>query len=449
MGQVVKWSKIKSFFNGKCSVCGRTLAKGDEGWYCRSAVRGKRLRCPSCKDALLAESDIFVRPKPDRGAPAPSAEAKGGEGAGSGTGSGSGGEGAPGAGGESPVPGSGADGSAPAPGSPDSGEGAGEGEGSGEGEGAGGGAGEFPDPGSGAGAEGEGEAESPAPAPSGADVEAAIEKAVKKAVAKALKKAVLPKRIEVVVPGRPAVDATGQHKSFTELLHLLALRQHVWLCGPAGSGKTEAARTAAEKLGLAFYAQSVCEQTSLFHMLGNRTPTGEYSRSLFREAFEHGGVFLLDEIDAGNSNVLTVLNAGVRIKNGRPGLMAFPDGMVVEHPDFVVCAAGNTVGRGANRVYVGRNPIDGATINRFAFMDWDYDEGWERSLVSNGAWCDRVQALRAAVTKLGIRHIVSPRATIAGERLLASGLAQDRVEELVVWQGLDAASVGRVKAEVA
>ena len=408
MGHEVKWSRIVSFFNGKCSVCGRALVKGDEGWYCKSAVRGKRLRCPACKDVALADGDVVRAvpvPKPEVPVPAPA-----GDGAGSGSGSGMGG-------GESiPAPEA-----LPPPAVP------------------------LPDvklPGSGAG-EGEG-----VPAPSGADMEAAIDKAVKKAVAKALKDAAVPKRVEVVVPGRPAVEVTGQHRQFSELLQLLAIRQHVWLVGAAGSGKTEAARSAAEALGLPFYSQSVCEQTSLFHLLGNRTPTGEYSRSLFREAYEGGGVFLLDEVDSGNSNVLTVLNAGVRVKSGRGGLMSFPDGMVKEHPDFVVCAAGNTYGRGANRVYVGRNPIDGATINRFAFLEWDYDEVWERSLVANGRWCDRVQKIRAAVTKLGIRHIVSPRATISGERMLASGVAQDRVESLLIWQGLDEASVGRVKAEV-
>lgn len=251
-------------------------------------------------------------------------------------------------------------------------------------------------------------------------------------------------RHELVIPDRPTVNSTGEHECFTMLVHLMALRQHVWLVGPAGSGKTTACEHAAEALGLPFSAISVGEQTSVYQLMGHRTPDGDYVRSLFREAYENGGVFCVDEVDAGNANVLTCLNSALA-----NGACAFPDGMVKRHPDFVCMAAGNTWGRGANRVYVGRCQIDGATLDRFAFVEVGYDERLERSMAGDQiAWFERVRSVRAAVDRLGIRHVVSPRATLYGARMLAVGIGQDVVESMVLWKGLDAGSVDKVKAEV-
>jgi len=251
-------------------------------------------------------------------------------------------------------------------------------------------------------------------------------------------------RVELVVPDRPAVDVTGEHEAFGSLVHLMALRLHVWLVGPAGSGKTWGAERAAAALGLSFNAISVGEQTSVYQLMGHRTPDGSYARSLFRESYENGGVFLVDEVDAGNANVLTCLNAALA-----NGACAFPDGMVKRHADFVCVAAGNTWGRGANRVYVGRCQIDGATLDRFAFLEWGYDEKLERSMAGDqGLWCDHVQAVRAAVDRLGVRHVVSPRASMFGGQMLAAGFGLDQVEAMVLWKGLDADSVSKVKAEV-
>ena len=251
-------------------------------------------------------------------------------------------------------------------------------------------------------------------------------------------------RVELVIPDRPAVDVTGEHEAFGSLVHLMALRLHVWLVGPAGSGKTWGAERAAAALGLSFNAISVGEQTSVYQLMGHRTPDGSYARSLFRESYENGGVFLVDEVDAGNANVLTCLNAALA-----NGACAFPDGMVKRHADFVCVAAGNTWGRGANRVYVGRCQIDGATLDRFAFLEWGYDEKLERLMAGDMAeWSVRVQAVRAAVDRLGVRHVVSPRASMFGGQMLAAGFGLDQVEAMVLWKGLDADSVSKVKAEV-
>jgi cobaltochelatase CobS len=104
---------------------------------------------------------------------------------------------------------------------------------------------------------------------------------------------------------------TIKHKVLPNVLINLQLRQNIYLVGPAGSGKSYIAEQACELLNLPFYQISVCNQTTQSLLLGYQNAAGHYVRSNFREAFEHGGVFLLDEIDNGNANVLAVLNSAL------------------------------------------------------------------------------------------------------------------------------------------
>jgi uncharacterized protein YqgV (UPF0045/DUF77 family) len=100
-------------------------------------------------------------------------------------------------------------------------------------------------------------------------------------------------------------------------------------------------------------------------------------------------------------------------------------------------------------LYVGRAQIDAATLDRFAFIFWDYDEELERPLAGNHPdWHDYVLSVRRAVEKLGIRHIVSPRATIFGAELLDAGMGRDKIENMVIWKGLDEDAKNKIKAEL-
>lgn len=127
----------------------------------------------------------------------------------------------------------------------------------------------------------------------------------------------------------------------------------------------------------------------------------------------------MDEIDAGNANVLIQVNAALS-----NGLCAFPDKMVKRHPDFIFIASANTYGNGANRQYVGRNQLDAATLDRFAVIDWLIDDELESNLTTglNGkAWYMAVRAARDYVAQKSIRALVSPRATQKGSKLLDIG----------------------------
>lgn len=236
-----------------------------------------------------------------------------------------------------------------------------------------------------------------------------------------------------------------QHEQFENLLKLVGAGQATLLVGPAGTGKSHAAEKVAETLGLEFHAISVGSQTSKSDLAGYMTATGAYVRTQFRDAYEHGGLFLLDEADAGNSNVLILLNAA--LSNGK---MAFPDGMVAAHENFRMVATANTYGNGASRQYVGRNQLDAATLDRFATLDWNIDAKVEESLAGTSAdgkrWLAVVRAVRAKVVdELDLRVVISPRATQRGALALAAGLAFEDVMKIALTGNIPASSQKEVE----
>jgi hypothetical protein len=231
-----------------------------------------------------------------------------------------------------------------------------------------------------------------------------------------------------------------EHDQLQEITTVLGTGVPVFLVGPAGSGKTLAAEMASRLLDLKFFCMSVGSQTTMSHLFGYCTATGEYVSTAFRKAYEGGGLFLLDEYDAGNANVSVALNAALG-----NGYCSFPDKMVMRHEKFVCMAAGNTYGSGATPQYIGRNKLDDASLDRFAFIDWAYDLKMEKLISSMKDWCERVHKIRKAVEEGGIKLIVSTRAITQGEKLLAAGIPQERVERMLIWRGADPTIVSKIK----
>ena len=250
-----------------------------------------------------------------------------------------------------------------------------------------------------------------------------------------------PTRLEVSLNGAPPVATGTVHRDVPRILKYLAAGVNVYLHGPAGSGKTTAARQCANALGQKFYFAAKVESEYL--LLGFRDAKGEAVRTPFREAYEHGGLFLLDELDASSPGAIVALNAALA-----NGVCPFPDGTIARHADFRCIAAGNTTLSGYSRQYTGRNQLDAASVDRFAFIEFGYDEVLERSLASNAVWCDYVQQVRKAVLARGLPKLVTPRATLDGCTLLAAGDTWENVEQACIWKGLDADTVAQIKSAV-
>lgn len=223
----------------------------------------------------------------------------------------------------------------------------------------------------------------------------------------------------------------------------------IWLHGEAGSGKSTAGEQAANSLGLPFRSISLGPTTSKSDLMGYRDATGNYHSTAFREVYENGGVFTLDEIDSGHPGILTILNSALANGHGE-----FPDSRVPRHEMARFIASANTIGRGATSEYVGRAPIDAATIDRFAFIPMDTDEDLEEALIlgteinrspldisagevpSPKEWLATVRAHRQALGELGIRAIISQRASLYGVRLAELGVGKDWLGEMLLYKGM-------------
>lgn len=295
---------------------------------------------------------------------------------------------------------------------------------------------------------------------------------------------VMPRRVECVSPVTGEVRDVGVQHTYFEAIRRIAMnRMNLWLVGPAGSGKTSVAAAVAESLDLPHYALSVCSLTSKADLIGYKNVSdGNYVPTDLRQAYEHGGVFLLDEVDAGNPNVMVIANA--MLANGH---CAFPDGMVKKHPDFILIAGANTIGLGADKQYLGRNALDKATIDRFVMMEFPYDpavmavmcgvapscfaelrrpkpiefiQTEDKADADNDArlkaatnqrcdeFCRTVAKIMNVVDELKVRHLVGPRAGSTGCKLIRLGFTMDDAMNMAVWKGLDSDTVSKVMARV-
>jgi hypothetical protein len=206
----------------------------------------------------------------------------------------------------------------------------------------------------------------------------------------------------------------------------------VMLIGPTGTGKTHAAHQVASALGLEYYAHG---SMSMNHeLLGFTDAHGTTHRTPFRDAFEKGGLVILDELDSWDNGVTLALNAA--LANGYAG---FPDGMVARHRDCVIVGAGNTHGTGATADFVGRNRLDAAFLSRFPVkLQWDADPALEVAISGDAAFARRVQAARERARAVGLKHLIDMRQMQAGAALIAAGFTSDEAADLTYLAGLSA-----------
>lgn len=220
--------------------------------------------------------------------------------------------------------------------------------------------------------------------------------------------------IEIRTEGKKKkIERALTHEKTPIVLNYISSRLPVLLVGHAGSGKTHIAVQCAQMLDLPYYSISVNEQTSKSDFLGYVDATGKIVKTNFRKAFEEGGVFIIDEIDAGNPNILTVINSALS-----NDMCPFPDQMVARHPDFVCVCTANTFGEGESLQYIGRNILDAATRDRFVCIFIDYSEVLEKALIPN--FGKLLKALREHFVKTNTNVVISTRAGIRLETLKAS-----------------------------
>lgn len=251
-------------------------------------------------------------------------------------------------------------------------------------------------------------------------------------VAKVLEKIDAPRRIEVSMNGQVREIEGTPHKVFDEAIECLGMDMPLLLVGPAGSGKGFLAQHLADGMGVRFGFSSCSEGMSEGMLLGRGVPLAEkflYLQSSFVDFYENGGLFLLDEIDAANPNVILILNECLSSPHlSIPNRMDKP--YAEKHEDFYFACNANTWGTGPNMEYVGRNRLDSAFLDRFigSTIELEYDNRVEGEIAKSYLGADeardvlkRYWGIRKKLTEMNIRRIWSTRGLEKMCRALAAG----------------------------
>lgn len=260
------------------------------------------------------------------------------------------------------------------------------------------------------------------------DVEGTIKAEVAKVVSN-----IPTKKIELIDTKGITKTVDLAHKQLDVLLKACTMgaKRPIMLTGEAGSFKTHSAELVAGLLNLTFYSMSVGEQSTKSDILGFIDANGNYRTTPFRKAFEHGGLYLLDEVDAGNPNVLLSINTAIS-----NGFVDFPDAQVQVHKDFRLIATANTFGNGANAQYVGRNKLDLATANRFFKINWLTDWGIVEVLTNNAPWYKVFWEAKRICEDALDGVLMGSRNCMYGADALAVGIPFDEVFKSVITNGL-------------
>ena len=213
-----------------------------------------------------------------------------------------------------------------------------------------------------------------------------------------------------------------QHNKYNEIYTLIDNNINVLLTGEAGAGKTTIIRNIATALNLKFYSIAMTKQTTLNTLLGFISINGEYIPSQLRQAVEHGGLMLLDEIDAGDPNTLLCLNT---LENG---YLAFPDGVIKTHSNFRLCATANP--QDQHNMYTGRSKLDAATLDRFDKVEIQRDSNLEIALTCEDTY-QEVSIMRQIMKDNSITRTISMRDSIRLFKRKAIGLDIDYSRTLI------------------
>src|SRR5262245_35959329 len=228
------------------------------------------------------------------------------------------------------------------------------------------------------------------------DVETAVERALAARV---------PSVIEIRRADGTTARLDGAHYLMPRVLRLLAAGIHVYLWGPAGSGKTTMALQACHAMGKTdSEIDTLDASTPKSGILGYRTPTGDKVDTAFTRTYATGHGYIGDELDNAPAGVQSIKNSA--LANGH---CPTPWGMVPRGEGFVYIGTGNTPGRPtpafpdrkrmsaafADRLYFVHVPIDPAIECRAAGLPTPAAPAREERTCTPAQWVTWVQKVRA------------------------------------------------------
>ena len=231
----------------------------------------------------------------------------------------------------------------------------------------------------------------------------------------------------------PQLPKKVRHKEYNKIMTCLEEGVPVYLCGPAGSGKNHTVEQIAKEEGWEFYFTNSIQQE--YKVTGFVDAGGVFHDTEFYKACtsENECIFFLDEVDASIPEVLVLLNMAIA-----NGYFEFPNGRIKwDKKRLHFVSAGNTAGSGADDMYTGRMVIDQATLDRFAFIEYDYDRNIELKITKgNVELVDFIRTMRAIAKERGIRATFSYRCLIMIGKLEGKIDLPDLLK-MCVFKGMD------------
>jgi cobaltochelatase CobS len=220
------------------------------------------------------------------------------------------------------------------------------------------------------------------------------------------------------------------HELLPKLITLAKLGENILLVGPAGCGKTTLAHQLAEALTYNFAHLCCSAGMSESYLAGRYLPTGEFKEAEFSRMYREGGVFLLDELDAADANVLLLINTA--LANGE-FYNPISGKTSKRHEKFVCVAGANTFGLGGTATYTGRNRLDAATLDRFVPFKIEYNKELEKKLCPEEKILEAFHRAREKLNERGAQQVISTRLIARAYKMHVAGFdAEDIISTVTV-----------------
>jgi MoxR-like ATPase len=125
-----------------------------------------------------------------------------------------------------------------------------------------------------------------------------------------------------------------------------------------------------------------------------------------------------------------LLSVNAALANGFAAVYNRPEKPYAKmHPEFRCIAAANTWGRGGDRRYCGRSPLDESTLDRFRLgtIEFDYDSDLEKQLCPDTELYEKLTGVRSIIEASRLERVVSTRYFVDAFDALRHGWSVKRI----------------------